>query len=533
MSLGAATVAHALLRENKQRLLASAVSARQRKGRETELHDMLSLSTPEQLDTSSLAKTLRSQRTPARLSRYGYDLILQYLRQSDMMLMLGMLNQWIAVEVVQGAVPLTALDDSGLLAGAGGDVDAGTINQTELDLRLLQKSALQQYETAIADAAKDEATALAEDENVSKKEKQARQKSAAEAKERIEKVANKFMEPRIPLPVIETEVMQVLVEHLKAAETAGDGGKPVSTTALPSAAFFTFVNAQQTLNCVTMSSDASRAVAGFADSSLRIYNTNNENTSAGAAAPTVLHGHSGPVYATDFSPDDQLVISASGDGTARLWSTKLAVGLVAYQGHMLPVWDVAFAPDHGYYFATGSADRTARVWSTERTQPLRIFTGHQSDVDVVQWHPNCHFIATGSSDRSVRLWDLRSGDCVRMLMGHGAPITALAVAHDGSSLASADASGVISTWDIGAARRVATAAAHTGPVWSLDYSHGDGKLLASGGSDCTVRLWNGAGAAGGLPCVATWCTKATPVMATSFTKRNLLLAAGPLSLSKP
>lgn len=39
------------------------------------------------------------------------------------------------------------------------------------------------------------------------------------------------------------------------------------------------------------------------------------------------------------------------------------------------------------------------------------FVGHQSDVDVVSWHPNSHYVATGSSDRTVRVWDVSNGEC--------------------------------------------------------------------------------------------------------------------------
>ena len=553
LSKGAITVAHGILNENKPRLLETSVTPRQRKSRETELHDLLSLSTPEQLETSSLARGVRAQPTPVRLSKYGKELLMQYLHQEEMVLMLGIINQYIALEIVDGVVSAASLDAAGgLLAGVTGDADAGTINQIELDLRLLQTSAVKIYETKIAEDEKDKAAKLAEDETVTKKEKQSRQKAATEAKERLEKVLEKFTEAKIPLPPLEKEVQQVLIDHLKASETAGAGGKPVSAEALPSAAFFTFVNAQQTLNAVGVSSDAARLAAGFSDSSLRIYTLDNSSSSSsnsGAAmsngngiapnastppstAPTILRGHAGPVYAADFSPDDQLLVSASSDGTARLWSTKLAVGLVAYHGHVLPVWDAKFAPDYGYYFATASADRTARVWTTERTQPLRVFAGHQSDVDVIRWHPNCHYLVTGSTDRTIRLWDMRTGGCVRMLLGHNAPITTIAVAHDGVTLASADANGVISSWDLGTAKRLATCNSHSGPVWSLDYSYGPGKLLASGGADCTVRLWSEGGGKGQLECEASWFTKATPVVATQFTKRNLLLAAGPLSLSK-
>ena len=47
-----------------------------------------------------------------------------------------------------------------------------------------------------------------------------------------------------------------------------------------------------------------------------------------------------------------------------------------------------------------------------------VHAGHQSDVDVVRWHPNSHYVATGSSDRSIRLWDIRDGSVARVFVGH-------------------------------------------------------------------------------------------------------------------
>ena len=49
--------------------------------------------------------------------------------------------------------------------------------------------------------------------------------------------------------------------------------------------------------------------------------------------------------------------------------------------------------------------------------------GHQSDVDVVQWHPNSHYVATGSSDRSIRLWDIRDASTARVFVGHRSPVS--------------------------------------------------------------------------------------------------------------
>jgi len=82
----------------------------------------------------------------------------------------------------------------------------------------------------------------------------------------------------------------------------------------------------------------------------------------------------------------------------------------------------------------------ARSNPTDRTQAITMCTqldgkgfairlwlwhdaGHQSDVDVVQWHPNSHYVATGSSDRSIRLWDIRDASTARVFVGHRSPVS--------------------------------------------------------------------------------------------------------------
>ena len=44
-------------------------------------------------------------------------------------------------------------------------------------------------------------------------------------------------------------------------------------------------------------------------------------------------------------------------------------------------------------------------------------------------------------------------------------------------------------WDLGSGRKISTLSGHTGPVHSLTYC-GGGQVLASGGSDCTVKIWD-------------------------------------------
>jgi hypothetical protein len=215
-------------------------------------------------------------------------------------------------------------------------------------------------------------------------------------------------------------------------------------------------------------------------------------------------------------------------------------------------------------------------------------------VDVVAWHPNSHYIASGSGDRTVRLWDVGAAAAARLLAAQGSPITSLAFSPDGRTLAAGGEDGSIALYDLGQAKRLALLTGHSGPVWSLGFSKGAGGLLASGGADATLRLWamapsdaslagllalttagasgggeeaggggeavgeaaTGAGvaaAAGGAGAgvgrmgraaaaaaagvelysqVAVYPTRATPVVGLAWSRTNLLLAGGPLSLSR-
>jgi hypothetical protein len=62
-----------------------------------------------------------------------------------------------------------------------------------------------------------------------------------------------------------------------------------------------------------------------------------------------------------FSPDGQLLASASEDSTVRLWDPATGATLQALKGHTEAVHAVAFSPD-GQLLASASIDNTVRLW---------------------------------------------------------------------------------------------------------------------------------------------------------------------------
>jgi WD40 repeat protein len=73
-------------------------------------------------------------------------------------------------------------------------------------------------------------------------------------------------------------------------------------------------------------------------------------------------GHEDRINDVAFSPQGQVLASASADHTARIWDlSKPEQGPAITLQHDQWVWSVAFSPD-GKRLATASSDKTIRVW---------------------------------------------------------------------------------------------------------------------------------------------------------------------------
>jgi WD40 repeat protein len=121
-----------------------------------------------------------------------------------------------------------------------------------------------------------------------------------------------------------------------------------------------------------------------------------------------LIGHTNQVVSAAFSPDDTRVVTASIDGTARIWTWNGSSPEMILR-HYDAVNSAAFS-SNGAWVVTASKDGTARVWSvTDGVE--RLVLRHGNAVRSATFSPGSRdaqsdpdYVATGSDDGRVRLW---------------------------------------------------------------------------------------------------------------------------------
>ena len=233
---------------------------------------------------------------------------------------------------------------------------------------------------------------------------------------------------------------------------------------------------------VTFSPDGQIIASASRDNTIRLWNASTGDTIR------TLRGHRNGVNSVAFSPDGQIIASGSWDDTIRLWNASTGDTIRTLRGHRDNVYNVVFSPD-GQIIASGSRDDTIRLWNASTGDTIRTLRGHRDSVYNVVFSPDGQIIASGSWDNTIRLWNASTGDTIRTLREHRNSVYSVAFSPDGQILASASADDTIRLWNASTGDTIRTLRGHRNSVYSVAFSP-DGQILASASADATIRLWN-------------------------------------------
>ena len=202
-----------------------------------------------------------------------------------------------------------------------------------------------------------------------------------------------------------------------------------------------------------------------------------------------LKGHKATVLSAGFSPDGTRVVTASEDHTARVWEASSGKTIVVLEGHTAAVPSAVFSPD-GTRILTASYDHTARVWDASSGRIVTELKGHTDTVASALFSPDGTRVVTASLDRTAKVWDPSSGKIIAELKGHEDCVLSAVFSPDGARVVTASQDATAQVMGDDARARVSRCSRGM-PVSSgrpRSVPTADSSLTAS--ADFTARIWD-------------------------------------------
>ena len=155
----------------------------------------------------------------------------------------------------------------------------------------------------------------------------------------------------------------------------------------------------------SVASITNKIVSGSGDSTVRIW-----DMSTGTEL-LQMNDYNNRVWSVACSPEggpsEKIVASGGYDKSIHLWDMLTGQQIAKLDGHTNSVKFVAFSPD-GKTLVSASDDGTVRLWDISTRRPLHILKGvrHSGWVDSVEFSSDSKRLASGHSDGFVRIWTL-------------------------------------------------------------------------------------------------------------------------------
>lgn len=202
----------------------------------------------------------------------------------------------------------------------------------------------------------------------------------------------------------------------------------------------------------------------------------------------VLRHDDGVAYA-EFNFDGSRIVSASFDGTARIWDSQTGELVNILRGHTDELEQAQFSPD-GKQVITSSHDGTVRIWDARTGRTTRTFN-LRSSVRFASFGPHGNRMLAGTENGTLEIWDLKQQhQNARIPGGYFDNFGEAVFSPDGRFVAKSDGAGSVKIWDAATGNQVSRIPGGTlGMVNSISFSPDASRLLIVGNT-LNAILWD-------------------------------------------
>jgi len=203
-----------------------------------------------------------------------------------------------------------------------------------------------------------------------------------------------------------------------------------------------------------------------------------------------------PVRGLAFGGAPPTLAALGDDNTVRVW--KAASGdlltTIVLADHPKAVSCIDFSPD-GKWIVVGAAFVKAKIYTAKielldgvAGKEVRTLATHHWEVVRVAFSRDGSLLASANWDRKVRVFAFPSGDQVREFESPAKP-RCVAISPDAKIIASGGLDSSVSLWERAGGKELQRLNAQSGGILSVAFSP-DGQRLASVGGDGSALIWN-------------------------------------------
>lgn len=207
-----------------------------------------------------------------------------------------------------------------------------------------------------------------------------------------------------------------------------------------------------------------------------------------------LTGFVDRVVALALSSDGKLLATGGGapseDGEVKIFDVESGKLVVEVKNaHSDTCFGVSFSPDNKMLASCG-ADKFVKVFEVPSGKFIKSFEGHTHHVMDVGWKFDGKLLASAGADNVIKVWDFEKGEQTRTINAAGKQVTRLQFVGKTSQVLACSGDNNARMWNVDNGGGGITFSGGKDFLYAIGIS-GDSKVVATGGEEGIVRLYNG------------------------------------------